>query len=89
MPDHCNLRCPCTKCGSTNGTATDKTGQRVIRCATCLTYAYNEPKTESGATSRNISRAPSNLHGGTGSSKRSGMPALRVASKTRTCISGT
>lgn len=46
------MRKPCVECGYTVGAVLPTNGQDVVRCARCNTYAYNQPRTESGRAVR-------------------------------------
>lgn len=50
------LREPCKSCGGSSGRCEMTNGQDVVRCQTCDKYQYCRPKTESGRTTRTVSR---------------------------------
>ena len=49
------LRKMCS-CGGEHGYILDKNGQAVVKCADCDKYQYNAPKSETGRSTRSVSR---------------------------------
>ena len=49
-----DMRAPCPECGDTKGMVKDSNGQRVVRCAWCSTWCYNQPLAEAGLKPRKV-----------------------------------
>ena len=72
------MRKPCLRCGNSEGYVVTKTGQDVVRCGRCDTYAYCQPKDESGRAARSVSK---NIH-----SKIKPKQRARIILRDRCCV---